>query len=232
MPLQAVVYQHEVHEGLAGLAAPLAEHGFQCTLRFREARHEDVHADLLIVLGGSMAVYDAGAHPFLGAEQAVLSERIAADRPCLGLCLGAQLIAAAAGAQVFAGKNGFEVGAAPVRWTAAAREDPVIRGVGAETPVAHWHGDTFEPVPGAVLLASTARYTQQAFRLGRSYAFQFHPELSAAELDGWLEHEAAELAGRGLDVPLLRKSATKLRAAEAQLQDLRQRLIRHFRDAR
>ena len=229
--MKAVIYQHERHEGLAQLEAPLRENGFQLLPRFRDARHEDAQAELLVVLGGPMAVYEADQHPFLGHEQAVIAERLAADRPCLGLCLGSQLMAAAAGARVMSGKNGFEIGAAAVRWTKAAQTDPVIAGVRSETAVGHWHGDTFEPVPGSVLLASTARYTQQAFRLGRSYAFQFHPELAAADLDGWLTHEAGALSARGMDVKALRAGLKKLEAAEGELHELRHRLARHFRDA-
>jgi GMP synthase (glutamine-hydrolysing) len=154
--MRAVIYQHEENEGLFQLEVPLQEAGFSLQRRFRAVKHEDVEADLLVVLGGAMGVYDVDQHPFLRDELAILTERLANGRPCLGICLGAQLLAAAAGSQVSRGKNGLEVGAAPVRWTQAGLEDPVIKGVRAKTVVAHWHGDTFTAVPGALHAAGVS----------------------------------------------------------------------------
>jgi len=226
--MRAVVIQHEQHEDLGLLGPALTQEGFSIVRRFRGVEHADLDAELVVVLGGSMGVYESDQHPFLNDEVAFLIERLALDRPCLGICLGAQLLATAAGAEVFPGKNGFEVGVAPVRWTADAQKDPVLAGLGAKTVVAHWHGDAWAPVPGATLLASTDRYTQQAFRLGKTYAFQFHPELTAAELDKWLDLGAASLAARGKDVAELKAQLGKLRAVEPSLAELCARLAHHF----
>lgn len=226
--MRAVVFQHEEHEGPGLLGPLLQEAGFTLVKRLRQARHEDVDAELVVVLGGDMGVYEQEQHPFLRDELSVLLERLANERPCLGICLGAQLLAAAAGAEVSPGKNGLEVGAGPVRWTQEALKDPVIAGVKPRTVVAHWHGDTFTPVPGGTLLASTDRYTQQAFRLGASYGFQFHLELSADELGRWLDEGASELAARGKDAAELRKGLSKLKAAEPELLELLHRLVHHF----
>ncbi|RKG97041.1 glutamine amidotransferase, partial [Corallococcus sp. CA047B] len=100
----------------------------------------------------------------------------------------------------------------------------VVAGAKARTAVAHWHGDTYTPVPGATLLASTDRYTQQAFRLGRSYGFQFHLELTAKELGRWLELGAEDLSTRGKDLEELKAQLPKLKAAEAENTQLLQRL--------
>jgi GMP synthase (glutamine-hydrolysing) len=229
--MRAVVIQHERHEDLGLLGPALADEGFTLVRRFRGVEHADLDAELVVVLGGSMGAYESDQHPFLHEEMAFLIERLALDRPCLGICLGAQLIASAAGADVFPGKNGFEVGVAPVRWTSVAQQDPIFTGLGARTVVAHWHGDTHAPVPGAVLLASTDRYTQQGFRLGKSYAFQFHPEVDAAELQRWLERGAEGLAARGKDVKELEGQLGKLRAAEPTLRELCARLAHHFAKA-
>jgi GMP synthase (glutamine-hydrolysing) len=137
-------------------------------------------------------------------------------------------LAAAAGAQVTAGKNGFEVGVAPVRWTKAGLEDPVLRGVPAKSTVAHWHEDTWSPVENATLLASTDRYSQQAFRLGPSYGFQFHLELTAEHFASWLELQAEVLELSGKNVDELRAGLPKLKAAEAQNAALLERLVHHF----
>lgn len=227
--MRAVVYQHEEHEGVGLLGPALTRAGFTLVNRFRTTvRREDVDAELLVVMGGPMGVYEADQHPFLSEELAILRERLANERPCLGICLGAQLLADAAGAEVFAGKNGFEVGVGPVRWTADAVRDSVIAGVRPRTVVAHWHGDTYKAVPGATLLASTDRYVQQAFRLGASFGFQFHLELTARELGRWLELGAEDLRQRGKDPAELKTQLPKLEAAEKENTELLQRLAEHF----
>ena len=227
--MRAVVMQHEEHEGPGLLGPALEAAGFTLVKRFRSVKREDLNAELVVVLGGPMGVYEADRHPFLGEELALVTERLALGLPVLGLCLGAQLLAAAAGSEVFVGKNGLEVGVGPVRWTKEALADPVIAGVRPRTTVAHWHQDTFKAVPGATLLASTDRYSQQAFRLGDSYGFQFHPELTADELDRWLTLEAEELTELyEKDVDELRSHLPKLRAAESELRELLERLAHHF----
>ena len=230
--MRAVVYQHAEHEGAGLLGPALQRAGFETVTRMRQVRHhEDAQAALLVVLGGPMGVYEADAHPFLHHERAVLAERLGAQRPCLGICLGAQLLAAAAGSEVTRGKNGLEVGVAPVRWTREGLQDPLLAGVRERTQVAHWHSDTWSPVPGSQLLASTDRYAQQAFRLGASYGLQFHLELTAEALDGWLVHGEEELKAAGKELSALRKDLGKLRAAEAENGALLERLAEHFAHA-
>jgi GMP synthase (glutamine-hydrolysing) len=229
--MRAVIFEHDEDAGVGLLGPVLQQAGFSLVKRFRTTRREDVDAELVVVMGGHMGVYEADQHPFLREEIALLSERLANERPCLGVCLGAQMLASAAGAEVFLGKNGFEVGALPVRWTQDGLKDPVIAGVRPRTVVAHWHQDTFKPVPGATLLASTDRYSQQAFRLGASYGFQFHMELGAEELDRWLTRWAEELAQRGKDVQELRAQLPKLKAAQVENTELLHRLANHFAKA-
>jgi GMP synthase (glutamine-hydrolysing) len=229
--MRAVVFEHDEDAGIAHLGPALQQAGFTLVKRFRTTRREDVDAELVVVMGGHMGVYEADQHPFLKEEIALLSERLANERPCLGICLGAQMLAAAAGAEVFLGKNGFEVGALPVRWTQEGLKDPVIAGVKPRTVMAHWHQDTFKAVPGATLLASTDRYTQQAFRLGNSYAFQFHMELGAEDLDRWLTQWTGTLAKHGKDPQELRSHVPKLKAAQEELTELQHRLAHHFAKA-
>ncbi|HYH98512.1 glutamine amidotransferase-related protein [Hyalangium sp.] len=229
--MRAVIYEHDEDAGVGLLGPALQQAGFTLVKRFRTTRREDVDAELVVVMGGHMGVYEADQHPFLNEELALLSERLANERPCLGICLGAQMLAAAAGAEVFLGKNGFEVGALPVRWTQEGLKDPVIAGVRPRTVMAHWHQDTFKPVPGATLLASTDRYTQQAFRLGKSYGFQFHMELGAEELDRWLTQWSDSIVQQGKDVKELRAQVPKLKATEAELIELQHRLANHFAKA-
>ncbi len=227
--MRAVVLQHEEHVDLSLFGPALQTAGFTLVRRFRSVKREDVDAELVVVLGGHMGVYEADRHPFLNEELALLRERLALERPVLGLCLGAQLLAAAAGSEVFVGKNGLEVGVAPVRWTKEGLADPVLAGVRAKTMAAHWHQDTYRPVPGSTLLASTDRYSQQAFRLGNSYGFQFHLELSADDLDRWytLGGEELELLHEK-KVDELRSQLPKLHAAEPENRELIERIVHHF----
>lgn len=217
--MKAVVVQHEEHEDIALFGPELKKVGFTLVKRFRGIERVDLDAALVVLLGGSMSVTDTAQHPFLDEELAFLRERLALGRPVLGICLGSQLLAAAAGATVTKGKNGRELGVAPVRWTKAGLEDLVIRGVPQRSTVAHWHEDTFSPVPDATLLASTDRYSQQAFRLGNSFGFQFHLELSGDDWARWCADPEPAAAREGVG---------KLRGAEAGNVALMARIAEHF----
>lgn len=227
--MRCVILQHEEHEGPGLLEQPLREAGYQLVTRFRAPDHHDLDAELLVVMGGNMSVTSVDRHPFLRAELALLVERLALGRPTLGLCLGAQLLASAAGATVTRGKNGFEVGIAPVRLTKAAHDDAAFKGLPPKLTVAHWHEDTFSPVPDAVLLGSTDRYTQQAFRVGKSYGLQFHPELTADAFAQWLRNDAELLEADGKNVAELESHLPKLKAAEAQNAVFLEQLIHTLR---
>ncbi len=227
--MRAVIYQHEAHEDLGLLEAPLAAAGFSLTRRFRSAEYQaDAQAPLLVVLGGSMSVGERELHPFLSDEVAVAAERLRLGKPVLGICLGAQVLASAAGAVVSKGKNGVELGIAPVRLTAAAAADPVMKGLSAKTSFAHWHEDTWSPIDGAVLLASTDRYTQQAFRLGTSYGLQFHAELTSQTWSNWVEVNGDALRAAGKDPTALKAQGQKLDASHAQAAAFLERLVHHF----
>ncbi|HEY7120037.1 MAG TPA: type 1 glutamine amidotransferase [Tepidisphaeraceae bacterium] len=150
------------------------------------------HAEVsgALVMGGPMNVDDVRRYPGLAAERDWLAEAVQAEMPVLGICLGAQLLARALGAEVRAGEEP-EVGFAPVEVHDPA--DPVIGALAPRTPVLHWHGDVPSLPDGAVHLASSARTEVQAFRRGRAWGVLFHPEADAALLDTWLEEP--EMAG-------------------------------------
>ena len=183
-------------------------------VRHRRVAPGDEEAELVVVMGGPMGVYDADRLGFLREERALLQARLSEGRPNLGICLGAQLLAAAAGSTVWPGAAGMVVGVLPVRLTAEALADPIFAGFDERFETVHWHGDGFDPVPGAVHLASTARYEWEAFRIRSSFGFQFHPELDESGFVKWIESSPADLerAGRRAeevlrrDVPLLRQS--------------------------
>ncbi|WP_085315290.1 glutamine amidotransferase [Derxia lacustris] len=164
-------------------------------------------ADLLVVLGGPIGVYQQDDFPFLAEEIAVVRERLLAGRPVIGICLGSQIMAAALGARVYPGANGVELGWKPVTLTAAGADSP-LRALPADAPVLHWHGDTFDLPKGATLLAGSAQYAHQAFAFGRhGLALQFHIEGSPAGLERWYVAHVGELAAAGVPIGLLRRQA-------------------------
>lgn len=192
----ALALRHVAFEDLGSFAPLLAARGF--TIRYAEVPLGQLDADaaanaeLLVVLGGPIGACEEESYPFLGAEIAVLAARLRAERPVLGICLGAQLMARALGAAVAPGPA-KEIGWAPLALTEAGRASCLRHLDGA--PVLHWHGDRFELPAGATRLAATPLCPNQAFASGvRALALQFHPEATAAGLEAWFVGHAAEIA--------------------------------------
>jgi GMP synthase (glutamine-hydrolysing) len=170
--------------------------------------------DLLVVLGGPIGVYEINAYPFLVEEIAGLRARLDAGRPTLGICLGAQLIAAALGARVAAGPA-KEIGYAPLTLTEEGRGS-VIAPL-EDVAVLHWHGDNLDLPPGAECLASTKSCPNQAFAIGKHVlGLQFHIETPPQALERWLIGHACELASAAIDPGSLRAQAAKHGALTAR----------------
>jgi GMP synthase (glutamine-hydrolysing) len=141
--------------------------------------------DAIVAMGGPMGAYEQSTHPWLAAEQRLLREAVGGGVPVFGVCLGAQLVAASMGARVYAGRAP-EVGVLEVELTQAGREDPVTASLPSRFLTLQWHADTFELPAGAVRLASSAAYANQAFRIGEAtYAVQFHIEVTDAMAAEW-----------------------------------------------
>jgi len=230
-PLDVVTYLHEPNEGLARFRAPLERAGFRVVERLRSPDPAaDARAPLLVVLGGPMGVYDAEAFPFLQVELDVLRARLAADRPCIGLCLGSQLLAAAAGSAVFRGARGMSIGVGPVT-RAGSSEDPLLQDLPETFDAVHWHGDTFEPVPGRPLFRGET-YPAQGYRVGRSVGIQFHAELGPEGFRDWVDSSAEDLRRTGRDPEaLLAAGLPRLGAAIPVLDRLLEELAREARAA-
>lgn len=168
--------------------------------------------DLLVVLGGPIGAYEDDLYPFIGREVALIERRLKAGLPTLGICLGAQMMARALGARVYPGKAGKEIGFAPLILTEAGKTSCLRHLAPEQTPVLHWHGDTFDLPEGATRLASTTRYENQAFAWGHAaLALQFHGEMASGGLEPWLIGHACEIAATPeVEVPALRADEARL----------------------
>ena len=192
----ALIVRHVPREGAAGFLQPIEAAGYRIEridVASADFAAVDLCAlDLLIMMGGPMGVYEQDRHPWIAVQVAKLAQRLANDRPTLGVCLGSQMIAAALGARVYPGPH-IELGFAPVTVNAAGAASPLRHVDGV--PVLHWHSDTFDLPEGVELLGSTSRYAHQAFRRGRNLlALQFHAEMGEdPRFEEWLTHFWADL---------------------------------------
>jgi GMP synthase (glutamine-hydrolysing) len=215
----ALAIMHVAFEDLGTLGPALEDAGY--TVRTLDActselgRAQIAESDLLIVLGGPIGVYDREAYPFLDAELELLRNRLAKKQPVIGICLGAQLLAAACGAAVYAGKRGKEIGWGAIRPASDAALYPEFTALfDLNVHVLHWHGDTFDLPKNARLLASTDLYPNQAFAIERyALGLQFHPEVTALGLERWYVGHACELGAVRISAQHLRRDAARFAPA-------------------
>jgi GMP synthase-like glutamine amidotransferase len=190
---QAIVLTHAPFQGPGRVGTALVDRGY--TLDIRELHRGDpvptsmAFDDVLVVMGGPMGVADRN-HPefgFLRHELELLAVRIAQDAPVLGICLGAQLLAFAAGAAVHpmargSGERCYELGWTPVQFHPTSEADPILRGVPADAHMLLWHGDMFELPAKARLFASSDTCPNQAIQIGtRLFGLQFHCEAEGVD---------------------------------------------------
>ena len=207
------VIRHLAFEDLGSFATVLLSNDYQ--INYYEAADfaakandlleiDSLADDLLIILGGPISVNDSDMFPFIGAEIALLKHRMAANKPTLGICLGAQLIASALGSDIYSG-NVKEIGWSDLYLTSAG-EQSSLRYLQAEhCSMLHWHGETFDLPDGAELLASTEHYLNQAFRYGKTLALQFHPEVNQHDMEKWFVGHIGEISQtEGVSVAQLR----------------------------
>jgi GMP synthase (glutamine-hydrolysing) len=180
--------------------------------------------DAVVLLGGGFLPDDDGHAPWLPVERELTRRAVADGVPLLGICLGAQVLAVAAGGTVRGDHGRPERGSCPVSLRREAETDPLFAGLPGELRVIQNHRDQIiELPPGAVRLAESDACPVQAFRVGeRAWGVQFHPEAGADRLDHWDE---AALADAGLDLRALRAEAE---AAEPQSARNARRLAANF----
>ncbi len=221
MKKHAVILSHLAFEDLGTLEAPLRERGFSFEMiegakaSFPLRRTQS--CGLMVILGGPIGVYEQEDYPFLRDEIACIAERLEAGKPTLGICLGAQLMAAVLGARVYPGGQGPEIGWGPLQAAGTKTPEWFAPLVEPGLSVFHWHGDTFDLPAGAKLLASTERFRHQAFAVGEfALGLQFHPEVTAEGLESWYVGHACELHGAGIVAAELRAESRNREAALAE----------------
>jgi len=189
--MRVLAFRHVPFEHLGLIAPALESRGIQIEYvdlyGGSPAAAELGRADGLVFMGGPMSANDD--LPYIRRELALIERAAAADKPVLGVCLGAQLMAKALGARVY--RNPVkEIGWHPVRWTEAARSDALLGGLRGPETVFHWHGETFDLPAGAKWLARSETCPHQAFRVGGGlYGFQFHLEVTPEMIADWLTQD-------------------------------------------
>jgi len=195
---EIVVFQHDPFEDL-GFFADILE---QQKADYRVVRlfHGEMPAEdwerlrALILLGGPMSAHEETDYPFLRWEKTIIRAAIGEGVPILGICLGAQLIAAALGTPVYHGRV-REIGWSPISITPHGQVDSLLGYLPETATVFQWHGDGFDLPSGALRLASSVHYENQAFRLGRAvYGLQFHLEVTPRMIERWIDERSKELA--------------------------------------
>jgi GMP synthase-like glutamine amidotransferase len=200
-----LVVEHSLGEPAGRLGGWLADAGL--LLDVRRPHQGDPLPTLagysaLLVLGGSMGAHDDEIAPWLPETRDLLRDAVRVGVPVLGICLGAQLLAAALGGQVRTAPDGPEIGPGLVAKRDVAAEDRIFRRVPFTPDVLQWHYDVIaELPPGTTGLATSTRYPHQAFRVGeRAWGLQFHIETTPEIVRRWAAEDAPRLAELGYDL--------------------------------
>jgi GMP synthase (glutamine-hydrolysing) len=182
------------------------------------------HFDWLFILGGPMCAADDDRYPWLTREKRFIEQAIAADKVIIGICLGAQLIAAVLGGTVY--RNRYpEIGWFPVRLTAAADQSPAFHSFPKTFSAFHWHGDTFSIPDDCTRIAASAGCRNQAFEYnGKVIGLQFHLESVAESIQQLIRHCTEDLTdGKYIQSPI------EMRGRSRQLKKIK-RLMALFLD--
>jgi len=201
----AVAIYHVAFEDAGTLGPVLDERGIGLT--YLQAGRDDLSpaldADLLVVLGGPIGIYEIDRYPFLKDELATIEKAVKKETPVIGICLGCQALAAVLAARVYPGPQA-ELGWDTLTLTDEGKASPL--GVLEGLHILNWHGDTFDLPSGATRLASTELTPNQAFSYGpKVLALQFHVELPERDMERWLIGHTLELAKHKVNLAKMRQ---------------------------
>ncbi len=196
--------EHEPFEGLGTIEgwAKKKAHSITRTHLFKNEKLPDINDfDWLVIMGGSMNIYEEDKYPWLREEKNFIAQAIAANRILLGVCLGSQLLADVLGGKV--SKNQYkEIGWFPVALTKEARDSSIFSSLPDTFSAFHWHGDTFKIPPGAKRMAQSEGCMNQAFESGCVIGLQFHLEYSKKSIDLMLRNCSDDLVdGKYIQTP-------------------------------
>lgn len=199
---KVLVIQHVPHEGL-GIIGPMLDAegiGADFIKVYKDKLPRDAKGyDGLIVLGGPMGVYEEDTYPFISKEIKLIQSALKDRLPILGICLGSQLLAKAAGASVYKG-TAKEIGWFNISLTEEGKKDRLLMGLPGELTVFQWHGDTFDVPSSGVNLVSSELFPNQLIKVGPcAYGVQFHLEVTERMVDEWTEVNEDELKPLGID---------------------------------
>lgn len=192
----AVCLQHVPFEGPGLFQSVLEAEGYHFASHLvpRDGLPESA-GDFLLIMGGPMSVNDS--EKWIAEETEFIRRAVESDVPCLGICLGSQFLARAAGGSVVPGKAP-EIGMTTIRLTEAGKTDPVLGGLPEVLRVFEWHGEGLELPPGIKPLAASALFDVQAFRFRRAYGLLFHMEMDEPAVHRICKHCPDDLARAGL----------------------------------
>lgn len=205
----AVAIYHVAFEDAGTFGPVLDERGIGLT--YLQAGRDDLSpaldADLVLILGGPIGVNEVDRYPFMKDELKLIENVVKKDLPVVGICLGAQALAAVLAARVYPGKE-KELGWDQLTLTDEGKASPL--GVLEGLHILNWHGDTFDLPSGATRLASTEITPNQAFSYGPNVlALQFHVELPEQDMERWLIGHTLELSNSGVDLAQMRAETAR-----------------------
>lgn len=216
--MRILVLQHDDDSALDALEGPLREAGAEIevwfSMRTDAPEHPPEEYDGLVVLGGIANPDEDAIHPWLGVERELIADALRRETPVLGVCLGGQLLAQAAGGVAFRAPEGPEIGWNQLEPTGDIAGDELFGAEADGFTAFEWHGFCFTPPGDAVLLYGTRRFNQ-AFRYGRNaWGTQFHFEAEPDTIYEWIETSRDEALSNGVDLSELRDETAIHAAAQ------------------
>ncbi len=182
--------------------------------------------DALVIMGGPMSIWEQARHPWLAGEKRFLESVLAADKPVVGVCLGAQMLAEIFGASVYPGQH-KEIGWFPLEISPEARRTWVGDALPGSLMTFFWHGDSFDLPHSATRLAHNSAFPNQGFVCGRAIALQFHLEVTPE----WVRHLATRDAAELVTAPYIQAAESILGQPPRVYRDnnaLMDRLLSHW----